>query len=370
MLPESDTLPPMTAPAGLPLTMRRATPADRDAVLAISAHYENNWLPYVIDGVLRDRRGGLYVAEWREDDRPGRVVAVAHAAVKGDEAWLEAMRVDPGFVGRGVATALTVWMMERCRENGCRWVGLATEVTNAPVHRLIGGKLGFREMGRWVWFDDISDFEAFSTELGPDAAPDAPPGAGRDAAPDAAPDAPPGAGRDAAPDAARVSRGSPEDVPEVWDFLNGRKAAGLVRPEGLVGQAVSPWRLEKLTRARLSRHARAGRLLVSRERPGGAGTPVDGFALLSLFPRSSFVPGGPGWASLFYLEGDAPATGALLAAVLREIRACGSIGVLILSLPGTQAKRLPAVTRSGWPPGGQAMEAVIYQKDLGESLPE
>jgi GNAT superfamily N-acetyltransferase len=101
---------------------------DREGILALSSLFRNDWIPYAVDNILAQERGGFYVAEL-----DGRVVAVCAAAGRGETAWLQAMRVDPDFQGRGVATALTAYVLDECLRLGCRSARLFTAVTNDPV---------------------------------------------------------------------------------------------------------------------------------------------------------------------------------------------------------------------------------------------
>jgi GNAT superfamily N-acetyltransferase len=311
----------------VPVTFRKAAPGDREAVLALSARLPNDWIPYEIDNMLRAERGGLYVAEAN-----GRLAALCNAFITGDQAWLQAMRVDPDLHNRGIATTFTSFLLDQCGFERCRLARLSTDISNHTVHHLVGGKLGFRRLGRWVFFDLEEDIDGLT----------------------------------APPDVSAVRPGLPADLDPAWDFLEGRFRTGAVKPVRLAPPHSSPWLLADLDRGVLEEHLRAGRVLLSF---GGSPAAVDGIALWSFLtpderPAQVEDVFGTGWMGLQYIEGSQAVAAALFAAAIAAGVREGA-GSMVLSLAGTQWETLRGALRPDWPQGGFAMDAVIYQKDLG-----
>jgi hypothetical protein len=82
------------------LLFRPARPDDKQAVLAISAHFPNDWLRFAFDAMTE--AGRLFVAEETGSEATAeRVVAVCGYNSIGDTAWLQAMRSTPTTTGAG-----------------------------------------------------------------------------------------------------------------------------------------------------------------------------------------------------------------------------------------------------------------------------
>ena len=131
------------------VAIRRATPRDGRAVKDICRRIwgEGDYLPEVFAAWVRDRRGGMWVASI--DDR---VVGIAKLSLVGDhEAWLHALRVDPRYQRRGVATALVARRLERAKQLGARVARLDTSEDNVAVRRLMR-HFGFRRAGRYTFW--------------------------------------------------------------------------------------------------------------------------------------------------------------------------------------------------------------------------
>lgn len=329
--------------SSLPFAFRRAGPEDRGRILALSSLFPNDWIPHALDDMLAEERGGFYVAELG-----GRLVAVCAAAGRGETAWLQAMRVHPDFQGRGVATALTAYILDECKRLGYRSARLFTAVTNDPVHRLIRGKLGFRARGRFVIADGIRDLRPFRQ----------------------------------APDLSRVRVGRPADLEDAWALCERAVREGAIDPPGLAAPPGDPWRVDDFTRETLAGHLEAGRMLVSerkaRARPGQAGAEgatdtraargLDGFVL---WHRPAGRPQEPedqgdggASATVFYLEATGETVASLLAAAVAAIQSGGTVTEMALSLPRSQWEKLMRVVRPGWPPAGPSEEVVVYEKNL------
>lgn len=132
-----------------PARIRRATPADRSAVLAFCQD-TFSWGDYIADvwdDWLADPDGILLVAEVA-----GMPVAVGHARLMSPrEAWLEGLRVHAEHRRRGIADGMNAAGCDWVRARGATVARLATEVTNEPALRQVA-RLGFTpvaEFGYW-----------------------------------------------------------------------------------------------------------------------------------------------------------------------------------------------------------------------------
>ncbi len=319
---------------------RPATPADREGILAVAAKLPNNWIPYAIDEGLSVSKGGFFVTEIA-----GRVVAICQAYLRHDGAWLEAMRVDPEFQGRGLATGLTRHVLEACAQWGCRRARLSTAVTNAPVHHFVGTTLGFRPLGRWVYLDEAPDLSPIdATALPPDPGPVRPAG--------------------------------PADLDPVWAFLADRYQAQRIRPTWLLSRPDHPWRLLDLTREELAQLLGEGWVLLSEappdsgRSPAGPASAINGVAFAAVHPEDPFESGRPGWACVSFLEGNPKVMIGLLDEVLAAARRTPTVRSLDVSLPESQWDVFTTFVRPEWLGRGPSLDAVIYEKDLTPGAPE
>ncbi len=117
-----------------PLLCRPVRPADKDQAFSFLRRIweGEDYLPEVWDEWLADPRG-LFVAAELE----GRVVGLGRLTDLGEgESWLEGLRVHPDLQGRGIATHLHEYLLERWRASPATVVRLATASTREAVHRL------------------------------------------------------------------------------------------------------------------------------------------------------------------------------------------------------------------------------------------
>ncbi len=92
----------------------------------------NDYLPRVWDRWLHDPNGEMVVAELK-----GQVVGVGRLTDMGDgEWWLEGLRVDPDFQGKGIGKRLHKYLVERFRARGGTVLRFMTASHNTPVHRM------------------------------------------------------------------------------------------------------------------------------------------------------------------------------------------------------------------------------------------
>jgi GNAT superfamily N-acetyltransferase len=129
------------------LRIRRARPGDRPAMEHICAHtWEgDDYVPEVWEEWLADPGGALIVGEIEEDG--SRVVALSKITFQpAGQVWLEGMRVDPGYRGRGIAGRFLEYSFDYARDRGARVVRLATAGDNTPVHKLMA-RTGMTHVG-------------------------------------------------------------------------------------------------------------------------------------------------------------------------------------------------------------------------------
>jgi len=339
----------LTSPPGL--VFRRASPADREGILAVSAHFEDDWIGYVVDAWLLREKGGFFVAE-----TGGQIVAVCAATLDplahapGDAAtlvsaastspglgaWFSAMRVRPDCQSRGLATGLTRHVLDACRAWGCRYVRLSTDVTNKAVHHFIGDTLGFANLGRWIFQGGVNDWTPFD---------------------------------DSAATVSGVRTASLDDLDTVWAFLREGFRSGRIHPAGMVAPPDDPWRLVDFTRDRLADHLGSGLCFVHEAGGSPNGAPpgvaaIDGLVLAASHPDDPDTPGRPAWSTISMLEGPGHVAAALLARALKAIHSNPAITEFDASLPESQWERLQAMARPGWPSSPPPLDAFIYHKGL------
>lgn len=130
------------------ISVRPATPADRDRILAISAQIweGEDYVPLVLEAWLA--QGGLVVAEL-----DGAVAGFAKMTLLSPgEVWLEGLRVDPAHRGKGVAKAIAHHQLQTALRLRPRSVRFATAEVNAEsLH--IARSQGFQEIARFVYVE-------------------------------------------------------------------------------------------------------------------------------------------------------------------------------------------------------------------------
>jgi N-acetylglutamate synthase-like GNAT family acetyltransferase len=136
--------------ADQPITYRRASPADKAAVLSLSAKIEQDYLMYTFDDWVVACPGGFYLAE-----TAGELAAVCSIAFTASgEAFLRAMRVDPARQGGGMGTAFTIFQFEEAVRQGATVVRLMTSRENRRVHRMMD-RLGWTKAADWVVLEEM-----------------------------------------------------------------------------------------------------------------------------------------------------------------------------------------------------------------------
>lgn len=141
------------------LVCRAALPLDTPAVLELTRHIWNghDYIPFVWQDWLADAEGFLAVAEYgNRIAGMGKLTRLAE-----DEWWLEGLRVHPDFEGRGFATHIHRYLMERWRALGKGVIRLATASKRIPVHRICA-KLGFQKVAEFAAFEKPAELRGSS----------------------------------------------------------------------------------------------------------------------------------------------------------------------------------------------------------------
>jgi GNAT superfamily N-acetyltransferase len=125
------------------LLIRPARSEDRDPVMAIAAQIweGHDYLPEVWESWLHDPAGPMIVAVLA-----GVPAAVAKITLQSPtEAWLAGMRVDPAQRGRGLASAMTAYLLRWLDERHIPIARFSTSGDNTPIHH-IAAQLGFQRI--------------------------------------------------------------------------------------------------------------------------------------------------------------------------------------------------------------------------------
>lgn len=134
------------------LTVRKATPADKDAVVALCrAIDENDYVPEMFDwAVAAEAPQGLYVAEL-----DGRIIGCHSVDVTAPgTGYFFAMRVDPRVQGQGIGSAYAGLQVEQAVAAGLRRLFLTSAPGNVRAHRTVE-RNGFVNRGEWVIWEAV-----------------------------------------------------------------------------------------------------------------------------------------------------------------------------------------------------------------------
>jgi GNAT superfamily N-acetyltransferase len=118
------------------LIIRPARPEDRPAMERICAHTweSGDYIQDMWDEWLAGEDGPLLVAELAGIGVVSLNKVTIHPA---GQFWLEGMRVDPDYRGRGIARRCLDYNLAYAQEHGGRVVRLSTGDYNAPVHAMV-----------------------------------------------------------------------------------------------------------------------------------------------------------------------------------------------------------------------------------------
>jgi ribosomal protein S18 acetylase RimI-like enzyme len=147
-------------------TLRRYTPADREAVAYLHVHAiqqagaylgRGPWDDdvYAIEETYLNNRGEFLIGEW-----DGIFVAMgALHRTSPQRAEIKRMRVHPDYQGRGLGQIILSELEARARGMGYKTLHLDTSIVQVPAQKLYE-KNGFREVGR----DKYNDLEVILYE--------------------------------------------------------------------------------------------------------------------------------------------------------------------------------------------------------------
>ncbi len=139
------------------ISFRLATPADRPRILKIAAQVweGDDYVPDVIDDWLAPGSAALVVA-----CVGGVLVAFGrYDRLLPDYVWLEGLRTDAAWQGRGIAKAVTAHMLERGQADGVVRIGLSTYLDNLASQRVVES-YGFRRTADFVYLEARADAPA------------------------------------------------------------------------------------------------------------------------------------------------------------------------------------------------------------------
>lgn len=146
------------------VSVRRARPDDREAVLAFTTTTWDGWdyIAEVWEDWVADPVGAFLVATAApgpagelpvdrsgEPIAPGRIVAITHLRMLSTtEAWVEGIRVDPVVRGMDIATDLQTAVLDAARAAGATIVRYVTGTRNVGSLHL-GARHGLLPVGYW-----------------------------------------------------------------------------------------------------------------------------------------------------------------------------------------------------------------------------
>ncbi|MFZ5814238.1 MAG: GNAT family N-acetyltransferase [Bacillota bacterium] len=137
--------------------MRRATPADKAEVVALSrAVSEHDFIPEIYDDLMNcTEPEGFFVAE-----QEGRIIGCYclefHAP---EQAYFFGMRIHPGAQGKGIGSQFCRAQIEQALAAGAREIYLLSALDNLRAHRTVA-KNGFVNRGPWVIYDSLTQLPA------------------------------------------------------------------------------------------------------------------------------------------------------------------------------------------------------------------
>jgi ribosomal-protein-alanine N-acetyltransferase len=130
-------------PVGPPISVRRASAADLDAIMAIEeASFRAPWpREAMLEEIAKHQWSVVLVAE-----RDGAIVGFAVYWVVADERHLQNLATAAPFRRRGVGDALVRHVVEEAARGGAQFVILEVRASNEAAKRLYAG-YGFKPIG-------------------------------------------------------------------------------------------------------------------------------------------------------------------------------------------------------------------------------
>jgi GNAT superfamily N-acetyltransferase len=277
--------------------MRDARPGDKAAVLAFTRRTwgeYGDFIPRVWDSWIGDRGGRFIVAEL--DGVPVGTAKITDFG--GGEIWLEGLRVNPEYRGKGIARAINVEVIRTLGRMRPRAVRYCTGRTNWGS-RHIGSRFGFEiaVRMRYYWM------KARAGRL-------------------------------------RGQFARPRDASEIYDFIRTSKSIGMT--SGLVAEG---WIFRELTPRLLATYIRQKRVMVIKR----SGT-VAGAAIYPMEKNDATLTMG-------FIDGDPAAVKALAANCPRLARARGGKSCSA----AVPSRGFRALVEAAWPVWEESMGQVVLQ---------
>lgn len=137
------------------MRIRKAVKSDKEEILSFCSNTFDwgDYIDQVWDLWHADRNGRLLVAE-----SEGRKIAMSHVAVcpGSKSAWLEGVRVHPGYRRSQVASQLIEKMMQYGRQKGAQQASAIVAADNVASQRMME-KNGFEVISRWAYYSTTAE---------------------------------------------------------------------------------------------------------------------------------------------------------------------------------------------------------------------
>jgi len=149
------------------IRVRRATRHDAQRILEISAKIWDggDYVPSVLEEWLTAPDGELLVAEI-----DGTVAGLAYRTwLLPGHAWLQGIRTDPAYRGKGAGRELSRALIARSRQEGAARISLSTYFDNAPSIHIIES-FGFERVASFVYLERTSAAPGLGATLDPEIA--------------------------------------------------------------------------------------------------------------------------------------------------------------------------------------------------------
>ncbi len=139
------------------IKLRKAVESDKNRIFEISSTIwdGDDYIPVVFDRWLEDNNGELTVGEL-----DGNVIGCAkYTRLNEKEAWLEGIRADKGYSGKGFGSAMTQYYIDKAKEEGIETLRLSTFIENYQSIHIIE-KYGFKKDGYFsFYYKEVKDME-------------------------------------------------------------------------------------------------------------------------------------------------------------------------------------------------------------------
>ena len=138
----------------IPVSVRPARESDKAGMLEVTKNIwdGDDYVPYVWDEWLADTEGVLCVAIGESGEHAGHMIGLGKLThLGGGNWWMEGMRVQPEYQGRGISSQLHEYILNYWLEHGDGVVRLTTSSKRLPIHHLCE-RFGFSKIGERTFF--------------------------------------------------------------------------------------------------------------------------------------------------------------------------------------------------------------------------